>query len=608
MKKLFILTLICNLTFTFAETDPANEDLSEIEVKSHTVSSKEGEKKPKKKKGPNLCEKRFIKAGYGYDKDVCKTTSWSRRHFMNLKWDKYFQCREDAKVITESDWTHRYCNTDNKIDSISNKHLSTCIDEFKPYFGKTQTLMYCQNNINLADNIEDNDYIECRDSLKHLGEIDSRLLCIDTWNQPEYDDEEYVSCIEKGLKGTKYNYYAYKAMTTVKESPFKYLIKDCNSDTGFFGPPEKKENKYFNFYQDFNINTLSPDNNNLKFGGFSAIRFDTENKNMFVLSDDRGVYGAVRVLKFDYNFDEKNNFDFSESNHIHLEKQIAMDPEGLDITAEGNLIISSEMDDLAGDDFITTYNLSGKKLSSIPIHEDYKPESKTTKDCNVQTTNYLFYSVKKNVCKVFTDVKGFQPNKSLESLTLTPNKDFMFIANEQALHQDRRYKKSFGGKKSEIVDHIRIAKYGKNEAGNFQELAQYYYNLEDKPDNGVVDVLAFDETRLLVLERSWDSFKKRITAQIFFVDLNSGDNILVDNKDFKAKALTKTHLIDLYDIKDELSPGFRILDNFEGMAFGPKLPNGKDSIVLVADNNFRLSQRSIILILEIDKEAILNIK
>ncbi|NGY80198.1 esterase-like activity of phytase family protein (plasmid) [Bacillus megaterium] len=36
--------------------------------------------------------------------------------------------------------------------------------------------------------------------------------------------------------------------------------------------------------------------------------------------------------------------------------------------------------------------------------------------------------------------------------------------------------------------------------------------------------------------------------------------------------------------------GLSVLDNIEGISWGPKLPNGHDSLVLVSDDNFNRNQ------------------
>ena len=52
------------------------------------------------------------------------------------------------------------------------------------------------------------------------------------------------------------------------------------------------------------------------------------------------------------------------------------------------------------------------------------------------------------------------------------------------------------------------------------------------------------------------------------------------------------------------------LDNFEAMSFGPKLPNGHDTLLIVSDDNFSKSQSTLFLLFEvlpgIPKSGMLN--
>jgi hypothetical protein len=53
------------------------------------------------------------------------------------------------------------------------------------------------------------------------------------------------------------------------------------------------------------------------------------------------------------------------------------------------------------------------------------------------------------------------------------------------------------------------------------------------------------------------------------------------------------------DIKNQLTAG--IIDNIEGITFGPKLANGNQSLLLISDDNFQLygKQLNQLILLEI---------
>jgi hypothetical protein len=48
-------------------------------------------------------------------------------------------------------------------------------------------------------------------------------------------------------------------------------------------------------------------------------------------------------------------------------------------------------------------------------------------------------------------------------------------------------------------------------------------------------------------------------------------------------------LSDVAGLSPDLAPG---LDNFEGLAFGPPLPDGRPTLIIVSDDNFNRTQRT----------------
>jgi hypothetical protein len=65
------------------------------------------------------------------------------------------------------------------------------------------------------------------------------------------------------------------------------------------------------------------------------------------------------------------------------------------------------------------------------------------------------------------------------------------------------------------------------------------------------------------------------------------------------KPMTKRLLLNLSKLPELGSPRLPKIDNIEGVAFGPDLPNGHRSLVLVSDNNFNPDQITQFLALEV---------
>lgn len=106
--------------------------------------------------------------------------------------------------------------------------------------------------------------------------------------------------------------------------------------------------------------------------------------------------------------------------------------------------------------------------------------------------------------------------------------------------------------------------------------------------NGVTDLLEYAPNKFLILERGYASGhgSKGNTVRIFEVDASLGTNTLDRNNlgvTFYNPA-KKELVFDFKWVKKHLSE--EIIDNIEGITFGPILPNGNRSIILISDNNF----------------------
>jgi hypothetical protein len=128
---------------------------------------------------------------------------------------------------------------------------------------------------------------------------------------------------------------------------------------------------------------------------------------------------------------------------------------------------------------------------------------------------------------------------------------------------------------------------------------QFAYQLEGiiKPAkgdvnlNGVTAILEYDKNRFFVIERTYQSGYGAYgnVVRIFDAEITSETTNILDIdalKKTKYTALKKRLLIDFEDLKNKLTAG--IIDNIEGITFGPILENGNRSLLLVSDDNFQL--------------------
>ena len=207
-------------------------------------------------------------------------------------------------------------------------------------------------------------------------------------------------------------------------------------------------------------------------------------------------------------------------------------------------------------------------------------------DKNTKTRSYIQ--------RTFLNNQGVSENKGFESLTLSRDGKALFTATEQPLRQDRIKNGNF----------VRILRLEKSPT--WKPVAEFLYKLEDDVvDNGMSEMLSINNDELFTLERSFNPQTGKITARIFRVSLKGAVNILENEgfleKGFKLQPVKKELVVDLDSVINSMPAGLRKLDNFEGLAFGPKLSNGNDTLMIVSDNNMTTRQRTLIMSFEFVK-------
>ena len=113
--------------------------------------------------------------------------------------------------------------------------------------------------------------------------------------------------------------------------------------------------------------------------------------------------------------------------------------------------------------------------------------------------------------------------------------------------------------------------------------------------NGIPDILAIDNSHLLVIERSYSTGHLSCTIKVYLADISSAENIegLDSLKGKSVKIMNKRLLLNMDDL------GI-FIDNIEGVTFGPTLSDGKRSVLFIADNNFNPLQKTQLLLFESD--------
>jgi hypothetical protein len=105
--------------------------------------------------------------------------------------------------------------------------------------------------------------------------------------------------------------------------------------------------------------------------------------------------------------------------------------------------------------------------------------------------------------------------------------------------------------------------------------------------NGVVELLPLDDEHLIAMERSFSVGAPGTgnSIKLYEVALRGATNVngVSSLQGKRVRPVRKRLLLDLDDLGIPL-------DNVEGLTFGPRLPHGRRSVVLVSDNNFAATQ------------------
>jgi len=302
-------------------------------------------------------------------------------------------------------------------------------------------------------------------------------------------------------------------------------------------------------------------------GGLSGI--DYANGKWYMISDDPVAPIRFYTASISYDIHGFNTLEVEAVTELKDRQgssfaENTVDPEAIRFTRGGSIAWTSEGNITNGiDPFIWTSSLEGDFVASATLDEKFQVSS--------------------------DDTTGPRQNGTFEGLSLSYNGMGYWASMELPLVQD--------GPAPTVEDTespVRIA-YINSATGAFGK--EFAYELDpvvrqfDESAfiiNGIVEILEYDIDKFLVLERSFSTGfdDGGNDVKIYDVDASNATDVSglesLDGQQY-TKA-TKTLLFDFETIRDQLTEG--IVDNIEGIAFGPDFENGHKSLVLVADNNF----------------------
>lgn len=313
-------------------------------------------------------------------------------------------------------------------------------------------------------------------------------------------------------------------------------------------------------------------------GGLSGITYDPRSNVYYTISDDKSDHGNVRFYTVRLRVSEggidagsflRKQDLLAESGKPFAANDLSVDPAVLAPDAEG-IAFDSVRGRLywSSEGFVTDRSDGGARSVLHPW----------IRIAGLDGTYRGEFTVPAGLAFSADTTSGPRPNGVLEGLSLTPDGRYLFAAMEYPLYQD-------GPTADEsTTGQIRITKF---DVDTRKAVAQYAYQVDRAGPgtgrNGVPDILALSESSLLVVERA-ANLPHAVAVALYRADVSQATNVL-EVASLPGQPITpmaKSPALDLNAV-DGLTP----LDNIEGITLGPVLRDGRQSVVLVSDDNFQ---------------------
>jgi hypothetical protein len=319
-------------------------------------------------------------------------------------------------------------------------------------------------------------------------------------------------------------------------------------------------------------------------GGLSGIDYDISNDVYYLICDDRSAINPARFYTAKVHI-SSNSIDsvslVGVTNLLQRDGNVypdnkqnpsgTPDPEALRYdpvkkqmiwSSEGERIIRGK-DTVLANPSITIISPQGRFIDTFPL-----------------PANLHMHAVE----------KGPRQNGVLEGMSFGDGTRSLYLNVEEPLYED--------GPRADTTPNdawIRIYRF---DVSSKKNTAQYAYKLDPVAYpatpanafkvNGVPDILSVGNDKMIVLERSFSTGRLACTIKIFLADLKGAENI-INNPSLRqappAKPAAKKLILNMSTL------GIYV-DNVEGITFGPTLPNGHRTLLLVADNNFTALEKT----------------
>lgn len=306
-------------------------------------------------------------------------------------------------------------------------------------------------------------------------------------------------------------------------------------------------------------------------GGLSGLAYDDARDVYYAISDDRSDRDPARFYTLTIDLSD-GRLDPADVRVVDVTTLLgpdgapfppfSLDPEDIALSPRDTLVVVSE-GDAANliDPFVREFALDGRQLAELPVPAYYDP--------------------------VQGGAVGVRTNLAFESAGFTVDGAQFFTGTENALAQDGPAASLTTGSPARLLQY---------DGTTYDLVAEYVYRVEPIPEapvppeefatNGLVDLLPLDATRLIAVERAF-AVGVGNTVQLYAVDLSAATD--VSGRPSLRRGTPVGQPADKRLLADLDTLGIT-LDNVEGITYGPLLPDGGRSVLLVSDNNFSPDQ------------------
>lgn len=339
-------------------------------------------------------------------------------------------------------------------------------------------------------------------------------------------------------------------------------------------------------------------------GGLSSLDYDAANQRYFAISDDRSQFNPARfyTLTLDLNQFARSatpgmaGVTFTGTTTIQQPGGGAfalntVDPEGMRYSpTSGKLYWSNEgQRSSAGfqNPTVREMNLDGSHARDFAVPAHYNPAG----SAGGNTAGDM----------------GIRNNLAFESMTFSTDGKTLYTATENGLAQDSLSATAANGSRSRILSFdIATGAAGAEYAYDVEPVAIAPNPATAFATNGLTDLLAIGDREFIAIERSFavgavtpGTPVTGNTIRLYHVDARLATDIsgVIDLTGQNVIPAAKTLLLDLSTLKHDDGTTLAV-DNIEGLALGPMV-NGKQTLILVSDNNFGANQFTQFVALEV---------